>query len=107
MLAGAVCVLLLTWWMWRTAPRMKEEIAAGLARGAGGGALGVAVFGFVMVVREGFETAVFLSAAEFNSGGLMLWAGALLGLALAIVFGVLFARGTLKVPLKPFFSLTT
>jgi len=107
MLVGAVSVLALTWWMWKSAPRMRHEIESGLARGAAGGALGVAVFGFVMVVREGFETAVFLSAAEFNSTGLQLLAGALIGLGLAIVFGVLFARGTLKVPLKPFFSLTT
>jgi high-affinity iron transporter len=107
MLVGAAFVLTLTWWMWRAAPRMKQEIEHGLARGSGGGAWGVALFGFVMVVREGFETAVFLAAAEFNSGGLMLWAGAGIGLALAVAFGVLFARGTLKVPLKPFFSLTT
>jgi FTR1 family protein len=107
MLVAAVFVLSLTWWMWRAAPRMKEEIAGGLARGLGGGAFGVALFGFVMVVREGFETAVFLAAAEFNSGGLRMWAGAGLGLALAAAFGVLFARGTLKVPLKAFFSITT
>ena len=107
MLVGAVFVLSLTWWMWRAAPRMKQEIESGLARGSGGGALGVAVFGFVMVVREGFETAIFLAAAEFNSGGVQLWAGAGIGLALALMFGVLFARGTLKVPLKPFFQLTT
>jgi len=107
MLVGAAFVLTLTWWMWRAAPRMKQEIEHGLARGSGGGVWGVALFGFVMVVREGFETAVFLAAAEFNSGGLLLWAGAGVGLALAIGFGVLFARGTLKVPLKPFFSLTT
>jgi len=107
MLVGAACVLALTWWMWRAAPRIKDEIAEGLARGAAGGALGVAAFGFVMVVREGFETAVFLAAAEFNSRGLELWAGALIGLALAATFGVLFARGALRVPLKPFFSLTT
>jgi len=107
MLVAAVFVLSLTWWMWKAAPHMKEEIESGLARGAGGGAFGVAAFGFVMVVREGFETAIFLAAAEFNSGGLMLWAGAGLGLALAAMFGVLFARGTLKVPLKPFFQLTT
>jgi FTR1 family protein len=107
MLVGAAFVLSLTWWMWRAAPRMKQEIEAGLARGSGQGLLGVALFGFVMVVREGFETAVFLSAAQFNSSGLQLLAGALIGLALATVFGVLFARGTLKVPLKPFFSLTT
>lgn len=107
MLVAAAFVLALTWWMWKAAPRMKQEIEAGLARGRGHGVLGVALFGFVMVIREGFETAVFLSAAEFNSGGLQLLAGALIGLALATVFGVLFARGALKVPLKPFFSLTT
>ncbi len=107
MLVGAVFVLSLTWWMWKSAPHMKQEIESGLARGARGGAWGVALFGFVMVLREGFETAVFLAAAEFNSAGLMLWAGAAIGLALAIGFGVLFARGALKVPLKPFFSLTT
>ena len=107
MLVGAVFVLTLTVWMWRAAPRMKEEISSGLARGAARGALGVAAFGFVMVVREGFETAVFLAAAQFNSNGLQLWAGALLGLALATTFGVAFARGALKISLKPFFSLTT
>src|SRR6185369_5782627 len=103
MLVGAVFVLTLTVWMWRAAPRMKEEISSGLARGA----LRVAAFGFVMVVREGFETAVFLAAAQFNSSGLALWAGALVGLALAAAFGVAFARGALKISLKPFFSLTT
>jgi len=107
MLVGAVFVLTLTVWMWRAAPRMKEEISSGLARGAERGALGVAAFGFVMVVREGFETAVFLAAAQFNSSGLALWAGALVGLALAVAFGVAFARGALKISLKPFFSLTT
>jgi len=107
MLVGAVFVLTLTVWMWRAAPRMKEEISSGLARGAASGALGVAAFGFVMVVREGFETAVFLAAAQFNSSGLALWAGALVGLALAVAFGVAFARGALKISLKPFFSLTT
>lgn len=107
MLVGCVFVLSLTWWMWKSAPRMKQEIESGLARGARAGAWGVALFGFVMVLREGFETAVFLAAAEFNSGGLVMWAGAGIGLALAVGFGVLFARGAFKVPLKPFFQLTT
>jgi FTR1 family protein len=107
MLVAAVFVISLTWWMWRAAPRMKEEISTGLARGLGGGAFGVALFGFVMVVREGFETAVFLAAAQFDSSGLQMWAGAALGLGLAAAFGVLFARGTLRVPLRAFFSLTT
>ena len=109
MLVGAVLVLTLTIWMMRAAPKMKQEIEGGLTRAAesGGGAFGVFLFAFGMVFREGAETALFLSAAGFNTEGLGLWIGAAIGIALAIVFGVLFVRGSLRVPLKPFFSVTT
>lgn len=110
MLVGAVLVITLVVWMWKAAPGMKAEIEGGIDRataGAGGSALGLFVFAFGMVFREGVETAVFLSAAGFNSEGLGLWLGAIAGLALAALFGVLFARGAVKVPLKPFFSLTS
>src|SRR6516162_259196 len=112
MLVGAVLVLTLVWWMWRAAPRLKHEIEAGIERAAraGGSASawpGLFLFAFGMVLREGVETAVFLSAASFNSAGVQRWLGALAGVVLAVLFGVLFARGTLKVPLKPFFSLTS
>ena len=109
MLVGAGLVLSLTAWMWKAAPHMKREIETGLAKAAerpGASALGVFVFSFGIVLREGVETAIFLSAAGFNSQGLGLWVGALAGLALAVVFGVLFVRGTLRIPLRPFFSLT-
>jgi FTR1 family protein len=107
MLVGAVLVLSLTIWMWRAAPHLKDEIESGLERAAGGSTAGVFVFAFAMVLREGVETAIFLSAAGFNSQGLSLWVGAMIGLAFAVLFGVLFIRGTLRVPLKPFFSLTS
>ena len=110
MLIGALLVLSLTIWMMRAAPHMKQEIETGLARAAGrerGSAAGVFLFAFGMVFREGAETALFLSAAGFNSEGLGLWIGAALGLLLAAVFGVLFVRGSLRVPLKPFFTVTT
>jgi FTR1 family protein len=110
MLVGAGLVLTLVWWMWKSAPRMREEIQRGIERATGGGSggsLGLFLFAFGMVFREGVETAVFLSAAGFNSAGVGRWLGAGAGLALAVAFGVLFARGTLKVALKPFFSLTS
>jgi len=110
MVAGSVLVLTLVFWMWRAAPRMKEEVERGMARATGstgGRAAGVFLFAFVMVFREGAETALFLSAASFNSQGVALWLGAALGLVLALGFGVLFARGTLRIPLKPFFSITS
>jgi FTR1 family protein len=108
MLVGAVLVGSLVWWMWRAAPHMKEEVESGVLRAAGGGsATGLFLFSFGMVFREGLETAIFLSAAGFNSQGLTLWLGALAGLLLAAGFGVLFARGTLRIPLKTFFSFTS
>src|SRR6185295_1771484 len=110
MLVGAVLVGTLVWWMWKTGPNMAREVEHGVTRavgGFGGGALGVFLFAFGMVFREGLETAVFLSAANFTSTGLSLWLGALIGLVLAVLFGVLFVRGSLRLPLKPFFSVTT
>ncbi len=112
MLIGAALVISLVVWMWRAAPHMREEIESGLARAsanarAGGSVLGIFLFAFVMVFREGVETAIFLSAARFNSDGLTLWLGALVGLSLAVGFGVLFVRGSVKVPLRPFFTLTS
>lgn len=109
MLVGAVLVFALVWWMWRAAPRMKQEIEHGIERAAGsdGGRLGLFLFAFFIVLREGAETAIFLSASSLNSEGLGRLLGALAGLVLATTFGVLFARGTLRVPLKPFFSLTS
>ena len=109
MLIGSALVISLVYWMWKSAPRMKEEIESGIARAAesGGSTAGLFLFSFGMVFREGLETAVFLAAAGFNSAGLGRWIGAGAGLALAIGFGVLFVRGSLRVPLKPFFSLTS
>ena len=109
MLVGALLVFSLVWWMWKAAPHMKDEIETGMTRatGGGGGATGVFLFAFGMVFREGVETAIFLSAAGFNSHGLALWLGALIGVAIAAGFGVMFARGTLRIRLKPFFSFTS
>src|SRR5262249_15296464 len=114
MLVGAGLVLTLVWWMWRSGPRMKQEIESGLERaargpesGSSGGGLAVFGFAFLMVFREGVETAVFLSATAFNSQGVGRWIGATAGLALAVVVGWLVSRGPLKIALKPFFSLTS
>jgi len=110
-LVGAGLVMSLVWWMWISAPHIKSEIESGVARATGrgdtGSALGLFVFATGMVFREGVETAIFLSAAGFNSAGLGLWLGAIAGLAIATVFGVMFARGAIRIPLKPFFSLTS
>ena len=111
MLVGAVLVLTLVAWMWAGAAKIKGEIERGIeratSRGGVGDAIGLFIFAFAMVFREGAETAIFLSAASFNSAGLDMWLGAGVGLVLAAVFGVMFVRGALRIPLAPFFSLTS
>src|SRR2546428_480304 len=61
----------------------------------------------VITLREGVEPAIFLAAAGFNSEGMGRWLGAGAGLALAVTFGVLFVRGTIRIPLRTFFSVTS
>jgi uncharacterized membrane protein len=104
-------VLTLVAWMWAGASRIKAEIERGVERATSRGgfadAAGLFLFSFAMLFREGAETAIFLSAASFNSAGLGMWLGAALGLVLAAIFGVMFVRGALRIPLGPFFSLTS
>jgi len=108
---SALLVASMAIWMWRHAGSIAGEVRGSLGRmlerRTGAGAwLGVFLFTFVMVFREGVETVAFLSAMSLTSGGLMAFLGAGLGLALAILFGVFFVRGTWRVDLKRFFAIT-
>src|SRR5687767_682936 len=56
MLVGAVLVISLVWWMWKAAPHMKSEIESGIERASGGGlggTIGMFLFSFGMLFREG------------------------------------------------------
>lgn len=85
---------------------IKEKVSAALEQG-GGRAL--AFVAFLAVYREGAETALFYQAL-FNGGpdvALPLTLGILAGfVALAIIF-TLFYRFGVKIPLRPFFSVTS
>jgi high-affinity iron transporter len=60
---------------------------------------------FFAVLREGIESVIFLSAARFASGENNLL-GAALGLAAAVLLGLLLFRGALRVNLRSFFAAT-
>lgn len=70
---GAIAVVFVTTmilWMNRNAFRMKGELERDAARAInGGGAFALAVMAFLAVLKEGFETAVFLLAAAQASHG--------------------------------------
>jgi len=112
MLVASVFVATMVWWMWRTGKRMKAEIEqklAGLEKSPEHTAsLGIFVFVFLMVFREGIETVLFLTAVSIRTSDAVLqFTGALAGLALAVGFGVAFFKGSLRVNLPRFFRITT
>jgi uncharacterized membrane protein len=59
-----------------------------------------------MVFREGVETVLFLSALSLTTRGVAAWLGAATGIAAAVVFGVLFVRGSVRIDLARFFKIT-
>src|SRR5205823_8435003 len=71
------------------------------------GSWGVFLFVFLMIFREGLETVIFLWAVRFDTSGVLQWVGAAAGITLAVLFGVSFVRGTIRVNLKQFFQMTT
>jgi high-affinity iron transporter len=110
-IVALVAVGMVTWmifWMRKHSANLKGELQgkAGAALATGSTAALVAM-AFLAVIREGFETAVFL-VAVFNdardpqAAGL----GAVLGIAVAVVIGYLLYRGGVRINLGRFFKVT-
>ncbi len=117
MFVAAALVTSLVVWMWRTGRSVRKRLeqrldtlmgTAGDARVDVRSALGVFAFAFVMVLREGVETVLFLAALSGTPGGSVLatLAGSGLGLSLAALFGVLLVRGSVRINLRRFFAVT-
>jgi len=116
MLAAAIFVISMIWFMQKTARSMKGEIEKKIAALTGLGEndvkkdvsrVGLFFFVFLLVLREGVETVLILSAVSLNSSELLSFTGTVLGIAVAVVFGVLFIRGSVKINLQRFFRVTT
>jgi len=112
MLAAAFFVITMVIFMMRTGRKLKGEIEGKLGALAGSGAgndarIGLFFFVFLMVLREGAETVLMLSAVSLNSTELMSFLGTLLGVLAAIAFGVMFVKGTFRINLQKFFRVTT
>ena len=108
MLAAAFFTASMIWFMNKTARSMKGEIEAKIASKIGGTSrVGLFLLVFLLVLREGVETVLILSAVSLNSTELLSFTGTALGVAVAVIFGVLFIRGSVKINLQRFFRVTT
>ena len=108
---GALAVCMVTYmimFMRRHARDLKGDLegaaASALASGSG---RALVVMAFLAVLREGFETAVFLLATFHASGDATAsWLGAVLGIVLAAVTGYGIYRGGVRLNLARFFRIT-
>ncbi|MCU0571058.1 MAG: FTR1 family iron permease [Oculatellaceae cyanobacterium Prado106] len=104
-----VAVILLSWmllWMTQQARSMKSQVEEGVAIALKSGtqsALTVFLLIFFAVLREGFESVVFV-AAKFQQGFLPA-IGAVAGLATAAAIGVLLFKWGIKLNLQLFFKV--
>lgn len=111
--AGAmslVAVGLITWmifWMAARARRIRAHLHGELDRAMAASGIAVAAVAFTAVAREGLETALFLWTGIRSSGATAApVVGALLGLATAVVIGVLMYRGAIRLNLGRLFLWT-
>ena len=106
-----VAVAFVTWmilWMRRHARTMKSELETSAAEAlATGSVTALVLMAFLAVLREGFETAVFL-LAQFQETNRPLTAGigALAGIGVAVVVGIGISRGGVRIDLARFFKVT-
>jgi high-affinity iron transporter len=115
-LVTLAAVVVLTWmifWMRRQGARIKSELHEKVDTALVTGGLALAGLAFFAVLREGIETALFLFAAAkgtvvegTTAAASSQILGAVLGLALAIVLGVLLYRGGIRLNLRSFFRVT-
>lgn len=105
-----VAVAFITWmvfWMARAARTMRGELHTKADAAASAGPLAVALLALLAVGREGLETALFLWAGVRATGDTTNpLVGALLGLATAVVLGVLITKGAVRLDLARFFTWT-
>ena len=103
-------VAVLTWmifWMRKQAMGIKRELESRLQGAlAAGSAVGLASVVFFAVVREGWETALFLFAISESSTPLSTSVGAVIGLVVSISLGVALYMGSRRLNLRQFFTVT-
>lgn len=108
---GLFAVAMVTYmvvWMRKHSRDLKGELegAAGTAL-ARGSAFALVAMAFLAVLREGFETVVFLLAAfQASTSPLLAGSGALIGILVAVVLGYGIYKGGVRINMARFFRIT-
>ena len=108
MLAAAGLLTWMIFWMRGRARTLRGEIE-GRTQAAldAGSTLGLALVVFLGVAREGVETALFLFSTVEGTNGVVSLIGAIVGGVTAVGLGYLFYRGSHRLNLRTFFTVTS
>lgn len=111
---AAAAVVSMVVWMRRSSRGVRGRVESRLQQIVGtdrsARRIGVSLFllSFFMVAREGVETVLFMAANALGAAhGPGLVVGGLAGLGLAVLYGMLFARESVRIDLRLFFTLTS
>jgi high-affinity iron transporter len=102
---------LLTWmifWMQSQGSQIKQMLESDVQRAASSGQIwGLFTIPFITVLREGIETALFLTAAAMTANAQETFIGGLAGLLTAAVLGLLLFAATARLNVRRFFQITS
>jgi high-affinity iron transporter len=108
-LLAVVILTYMLFWMRKQAITLGADLRSGVDRAvASTSVLGLTLLAFTAVIREGFETALFLLGQTTAAAGegLAVVLGAVVGLLIAAGIGVLIFRAGLRLNLSAFFNVT-
>lgn len=109
-LAAVAVLFFVTNWLFRKTyiqgwvQYVEEKVGAALSAGS---AATMAGLGFIVVYREGLETVLFYQALLIDAQPAYALAGLLIGLAVIAVVAYVMLQLSQRIPLKPFFAVTT
>ena len=105
----AVLVLTyMTLWMQQNSRQMKGSVEKKLQQAIGKGSVFALVFmAYLAILREGFETALFLGALYGDEMGMDVLYGGVAGLVIAFIMSYALFKGMKQIPIKSFFKITS
>ena len=110
-IAMLLAASVLTWmifWMQRQGRSIRAELEADVRQAVTGDSRwALFALAFVAVVREGIETALFLTAAAFSAAPAQTMIGGGLGLAAAVIVGWLLFAVSVRLDVRAFFRVTS
>jgi len=106
-LIAAILLTTMIVWMWNAGAKITQEIEESMERSVTQqSGIGLALLSFSLVLREGVELSLFSMALVIQEG-IQSYIGIVLGLSLAVILGIGFYMGSLRISLKVLFKWTS